>query len=704
MSQAPRLTVERLFSDPPVVLMPPQRLRFSPDGAWLAWLMPAYSRRGRMDLWIADTATGSARALLESSETTPLAQSAADRERLERQRQFAAGVTSFDWFPDSRALLVPMGNTIFSVALDGTSTEITPDTADPADLRLSPKGTYLTWVSAGDLWLQRLDSRELSRVTSGGSEVITHGLAEFIAQEEMHRFEGYWWAPDESRLVYTRVDSSGIPQTHRLEVVADEVKAVSQRYPFAGGPNARVTLHEFNIATSETRELRTGAGQEDYLARIGFAGGTLTVQLQHRNQQWLQLRGQNDNGDFTPWVTETAATWINLHDNLTGLPNNRFLWTSERDGPAALMTGECGVPESVRRCSPPDLHVVSVLTAADNTAYVLGWQRNPVERHLFRIDLDSGATHRITVDAGWHDGVVHAASNRFAFVFSSTSTLPQLRLMNLATGQIKVVTAAPEDHPARTFLPALPVFGTLPAEDGQTLHWRMTPPSDPEAGRKYPVIVYVYGGPGAQKVCNTSVPGLITLFTQAGYGVFELDNRGSANRGRTFEAPLHQHMGGVEVADQVRGIDVLRQFAWADRSRVGIFGHSYGGFMALMCITRHPDVFKAAAAVAPVSDWSLYDTHYTERYLGNPVEDRTPYERSSVIPHLGQLQRPLLLVHGMADDNVLVTHTTKIMRELQKQARPFDLMLYPGSRHALQEKDVSIHRFNQMLEFFREHL
>ncbi|MBM4205063.1 MAG: alpha/beta fold hydrolase [Gammaproteobacteria bacterium] len=704
MSEHPRLTVERLFSDPPVVLMPPQRLRFSPDGAWLAWLQPTFNQRGRLDLWIADTAAGSARALLQSGARKTQALSAADRERLERQRQFAAGVTTFEWFPDSSSLLVPMGNAIFVVALDGTSSSITPETEDPGDLRLSPQGTYMTWVTSGDLWIQRLDSRQAIRVTTGGSDVITHGLAEFIAQEEMHRFEGYWWAPDETRLVYTRVDSSGIPETHRLEVVADEVKAVSQRYPLAGGANARVTLHEYIVATGETRELVTGKGDEDYLARIGFVGSVLTLQVQRRNQQWLQLRGQSDNGDFTPWLTETSSTWINLHDNLRSLPNNRFLWTSERDGLSALMTGECGVPESERRCSPANLHITSVLATTANSALVQGWQGDPAERHLFRIRLDNGETQKLTTQPGWHDGVLHKGSNRYAFVFSNTSTLPELRMQDLGTGDVQLISAAPIDHPAHSFLPPLPVFGSLQAEDGQALYWRVTPPLNPVAGRKYPVIVYVYGGPGAQKVCNATVPGLVTLFTHAGYGVLELDNRGSANRGRSFEAPLFHHMGGIEVRDQVRGIEVLHNFPWAHADRVGIFGHSYGGFMALMCISRHPEFFRAAAAVAPVSDWKLYDTHYTERYLGNPAEDEAPYERSSVVPHLSQLQRPLLLVHGMADDNVLVTHTTKVMRELQKHGRSFDLMLYPGSRHALQEKDVSIHRFTQMLEFFGKHL
>lgn len=699
-----RLTVERLFGDPPIAVLPPQRLRFSPDGSQLAWLMPAFDQRGRLDLWLGDVVTGASRLLFDARSLLSHTRSAADQERLERQRQFAAGVTSFDWFPDGQSLLVPLGSTVLRVNLDGTATEVSPAAAELADPRLSPRGNWLTWVSGGDLWILHLGDRRVLRVTSGGSEVITHGLAEFIAQEEMHRFEGYWWAPDESRLVFTRVDASAIPETHRLEVVQDDVRAVAQRYPYAGGPNALVSLHEYVLASGETRLLETGLEPEDYLARVNFVGSDLAVQVQHRGQQWLQLRGQSASGDFVPWLTETSDTWINLHDNLRALPDGRFLWTSERDGLARLMAGRRGHPDSVGFASPPDLHVTHILAVEAERVWVQGWRERPTERHLFEVDLPSGTARALTRTPGWHEGTVHAATRRYACVFSRTTELPELRLLHLETSRHDTLVTLPANHAARDYLLPAPHFGTLPAADGQSLWWRLTPPANVEPGRTYPVIVYVYGGPGAQKVSDTTLPGLVILLADAGYGVLELDNRGSANRGRSFEAPLYRRMGGVEVEDQVRGLEVLRGFAWADVSRTGVFGHSYGGYMSLMCICRHPEVFRAAVAVAPVSDWRLYDTHYTERYLGNPAVDDTPYGSSSVLPHLAGLKRPLLLVHGMADDNVLVTHTTRVMRELQKHGLPFELMLYPGSRHALQEKDVSIHRFRQLLDFFGRHL
>jgi dipeptidyl-peptidase-4 len=203
-----------------------------------------------------------------------------------------------------------------------------------------------------------------------------------------------------------------------------------------------------------------------------------------------------------------------------------------------------------------------------------------------------------------------------------------------------------------------------------------------------------------QRVRNEWSPLLLQLLAAHGYGVLELDNRGSGNRGRRFEAPIHRRLGDVEVQDQLRGAAFLRGLDWVDPDRIGIFGHSYGGYMALMCLLKAPDVFRAAAAVALVTDWSLYDTHYTERYLGTPAENPEGYRASSVFPYLDDLRGRLLLIHGMADDNVLFTHSTRLYRELQARNLAFEMMAYPGSKHSLQERDVSIHRFNLILNFF----
>jgi dipeptidyl-peptidase-4 len=218
------------------------------------------------------------------------------------------------------------------------------------------------------------------------------------------------------------------------------------------------------------------------------------------------------------------------------------------------------------------------------------------------------------------------------------------------------------------------------------------------------VIVHVYGGPGVQRVRNEWQPLTLQMLAQHGYGVLELDNRGSGNRGPAFEAPIHRRLGDIEVRDQLRGVEFLRTLEWVDGSRIGVMGHSYGGYMALQCLLQAPAHFRAAVSTAPVTDWRLYDTHYTERYLGMPAENAAGYEDSNVFGWLSDSIGSLLLIHGMADDNVLYTHSTQLYRALQARKLPFEMMAYPGSKHALQEQDVSIHRFNLILDFFNRHL
>jgi dipeptidyl-peptidase-4 len=244
-------------------------------------------------------------------------------------------------------------------------------------------------------------------------------------------------------------------------------------------------------------------------------------------------------------------------------------------------------------------------------------------------------------------------------------------------------------------------FGTLNAADGQVLHYKLLKPRALEPGRRYPVLIDVYGGPGVQRVTNSWGNLFHQYLVQQGYVVFALDNRGSGLRGTRFETALEWKMGQVEVQDQVRGAQFLRTLPFVDGRRIGIFGWSYGGYMTLMCLMQAPDVFAAGVAGAPVTDWALYDTHYTERYLSTPRNNAAGYAASNVLEHAGRLERPLLLVHGMADDNVLFAHSTALMKKLQDLQKPFDLMTYPGGKHGLIRQSVSgWHAHANIVRFF----
>ena len=557
------------------------------------------------------------------------------------------------------------------------------------------------FVMSGNLGFVNLATGSVTWVTDDGGETTSNGVAEFIAAEEMHRFRGYWWSPDDAQIAFTRVDESSIPVTVRQEVYADRTESVPQRYPFAGGPNAAVALRVYALASGETETLDWADAPEDYLARVDWIGGSLAVQVQSRDQQSLTLK-LVDQGQAVAYVTERSDTWINLHDNLTQNAPETFLWTSERNGQSELY--RCAPPAEPEQITDQSFHVGQVIAADAAHAWFSGWQTTPVEAHLYRVDLDTRHVEQLTDAPGWHQTAVCPSPLRIAHTRSATDCAPQLQWRS-GDGSTEVIIDGriDADHPYHDYLATatVPVFGQIPTVDGQRLHYRLTPPV---ATDNAPVIVYVYGGPGAQKVKDEFPPLVLQLFAHAGFGVLEIDNRGSTNRGRLFEAPIFKHMGGAEVVDQTLARDILDEVAWADTSRIGIFGHSYGGYMTLMCLAQAPEIFKAGASVAPVTDWALYDTHYTERYLGTPQADAAAYERSNVLPYANAIERPLLLVHGMADDNVLFTHTTRLVSELQRLGKQFELMAYPGSKHSLAEPHVSVHRFELIIDFFRRHL
>jgi len=349
---------------------------------------------------------------------------------------------------------------------------------------------------------------------------------------------------------------------------------------------------------------------------------------------------------------------------------------------------------------------------AESSAYWVGWTDSPLEQHLYRVSLDGeeagtdARAVRLTREPGWHEVVLSPDCAHYVDTFSHVMQPPQVHLC--ATEGVRVTTLEPNQLPERdAYAWVTPTFVELDAEDGTTLHPRLTLPPDRMDGEEacYPAIVKVYGGPHAQTVRNAWDATMVAqLFAQSGFVVLELDNRGMGNRGKAFATPLHLRMADVEVRDQLAGVTHLKGLTYVDPERIGVFGWSYGGYMVLMCMAQMPQLFRAGVAVAPVTDWRLYDTHYTERYLGHPAANPEGYAQSAVITHASKLQDKLLLVHGMADDNVLFQHSVLLMERLQRERIPFEMMAYPGKKHGISGKEVRVHLFDMVLAHFRRYL
>jgi len=706
-----QLTVERLFSSPSLNGTIPSHVRFSPDGTRVSYLANPPEDRERLDLYCYDVASATTRRLIDTSSQQASARlTAAEQADRERRRHFSTGVAHYDWLPDGERLCCTIDGAVY--LLECTSQRlraITPNGIRQTDLTASRAGRYLSYVRNGDLYIYDLELSREERLTDDASECISNGIAEFIAAEEMHRFDGHWWSANDRYLVFTRVDVSAIPVSYRYEFTAGELVAFPQRYPYAGAANATVKLGVFDLQTRSLRWIDYRNQADDYLARVNVGRDIVVVQSQSRNQRTLTVVAHPlADGIPRTLLTEQQPAWINLHNNFRFVgDDSTFLWTSERTGSSALYL--------YRHASPiklgPDRGRVNEVVHADaSQAWVLGWIEQPTEQHLYRVAYDTpGSFERLTPASGWHEATIDPTARWFVDRYSSVEQPVCLVLQSLQdTNQAKPLcaNALTEGHPYHPYLADHVgcTFGRIIADDGQDLWYRLTLPHHPDAAHRIPVLVHVYGGPGVQRVRNEWMPLNHQLFAAAGLAVFELDNRGGGNRAKSFEDPIQGRLGNVEVDDQLAGIRFLQRQRWVDPNRIGVMGHSYGGFMSLMLLARSEGMIRAAVSTAPVTEWRLYDTHYTERYLDTPEANPGGYHASSAIAHIDTLRGALLLMHGMADDNVLFGNSTALMKALQDHRFGFELMLYPGAKHALQERSVAIHRYDTVLDFLRRKL
>ncbi len=717
------LTIERIFAAPDLSGPSLRAPRFSPDGRRVTYLQGKATDKDRLDVWAYDIAAKRASLLVDSASLVQQEGALSPEEEARRERQRTSslsGIVDYEFSPDSRYLLIPLAGDLFlydlrapSPAAAARRLTATPDAE--TDARFSPRGRYVSYVRGQNLYAIELDSGREIALTQGGGGLLSYGMAEFIAQEEMDRSTGYWWAPDESRVAYARVDESTVDEVERFEIYADTVRVIRQRYPAAGRPNARVSLHVARVDEPMARpvDIDPTAEPDSYLARVNWFpdGSALAVQRQSRDQRRLVLlRADAVTGEARPLLEERSETWVDLHDELTFLPRRGgFLWASWRSGYKHLYW--YALDGTLRRpVTAGDWMVVGdggeraieTVDEARGLVYFSANRDTPLERHLYVAPLDGPADparvergiRRISEPGGWHSVQMSRDARAWLDTFSTPDRPPSLTLRRVSGTAVAELVGNTLDatHPYAPYLDAhLPTeFGTLQAADGQVLHYQLIRPRNMQPGQRYPVIVDLYGGPGNQRVRRAWAGGgrsneghFRQYMAQRGYVVFSLDNRGTGHRGVRFETALHRRMGSVEVEDQVRGVEFLRTLPFVDPRRIGVFGWSYGGYMALMCMVRAPDYFTAGVAGAPVTDWALYDTHYTERYMDTPQANPAGYLDGRVMTHAANLRGPLLVMHGMADDNVLFTHSTALFKRLQDLGKPFDVMPYPGSKHGL---------------------
>ncbi len=722
----PVLDIDRLFEEPDLNGPAPSDIRISPDGTRVTYLRASDDDRSRFDLWEFRPESGENRLLVDSSTLVTGGEELSEEEQARRERQRIAwrrGIVSYAFSPDGSSLLFPLGGDLYLYRIeDAELRRLTETAAGETDPKFSPGGRYVSFIRNQDLFVIDLADGAERRLTTDGGGVIKNGMAEFIAQEEMDRDTGYWWAPDESAIAFARVDESPVQIARRFEIYAEETRVIDQRYPATGTPNVDIGLGVVTLADGAVRMLDLGDDEDIYLARVDWFPDSrnLAVQRQSRDQRRLDLlRFHTGTGDSTLLVTETSDTWLDLYDELTFIDGGeRFLWPSARDGYKHLYLYQADGTLS-HQITRGDWEVTGerykrAVLHVDESAglvYFQATRESPLERHVYVTALDgSGEPKRLTAEPGWHLATFAEDGSLFVDRFESPETPPQVSVHGPDGRRIGFIeeNRLDESHPYFPYLAqhSPPEFGELTAADGQTLYFRMNKPADFDPDRRYPAIVLVYGGPHGQRVIRDwyGLP-LEQILTRRGYVVFQLDNRGTGFRGVAFDAPIHRRLGRVEVDDQLVGLAYLKALPWVEPERIGMFGWSYGGYMTLMTLLQAPGAFAAGVSGAPVTDWRLYDTHYTERYLGMPRENPKGYEASGAFPYVPNLAAPLLVIHGMADDNVLFTHSTKLFEALQDADRPFDVMTYPGAKHGLLRQEAEgRHGYKMILRFFDSHL
>jgi dipeptidyl-peptidase-4 len=711
------LDIERIFSAPALQGTAPSMVKLSPDGKRVTFIRAKATDNSRFDLWEYNIKDKQSRLLFDADDLHQGDENLSDEEkaRRERMRVSGSGILSYSWSADGSALLFPLAGDVFYYRVGEKKAQQLLNTPEfETDIKLSPKGNYISFIRHQNIFIKHIATGKEQALTTQGGGAIKYGMAEFVAQEEMGQLTGYWWAPDESHIAFTRVDETPVDVITRSEIYAERITTIEQKYPKAGTPNVLLELYVQNIQTQQRQAINLGTEQDIYLPRVQWSttSALLTYQVQSRNQQTLQLFGYDVATQLsTTLLTEHSNTWLNLHDDLHFLSQqDAFIWASERDGFKHLYLYRTN-GELLRQLTRGDWVVTSIAAVNEKNGkiYINGRKDTPLESHVYAVDMQTATSKRITTLGKHHDVKFAKDASIYVDVFSDINTPAQTGLYT-ATGEF--ITWLDENlvnanHPLAPFAAAwiAPKFGTIKAQDDTELHYRLYKPA--KVSGKHPVIVYHYGGPRAQVVTNKWAGNRGLMFqywAQQGYVVFSIDNRGSYYRGKAFEDPIYKAMGTVEIEDQKRGVDFLRTLDFVDPSKIGVYGHSYGGYMSLMAMFKAPEYFSVGVSGAPVTEWRLYDTHYTERYMGNPNTEKSAYDASSVFPYANNLQGDLLIYHGMADDNVLFTHATKLYKHLQDNAKLFHVMDYPGKKHSIRGKNTQIHMFKTITHHFDTYL
>lgn len=688
----------------------PQRPLPTPDGKAVLFLR-SEARSPKMGLFEFDVATGQTRELVTPADVLKGAEeklSPEEKAARERMRVSVGGFTNFQLSDDGESILLSLSGRLYTVERTTKKVrELPTGKGFLLDPKFSPDGKKVSYVRNHDVFVLNLETNKETQVTTGGTPLIEHGVAEFVAQEEMARFTGYWWSPDSERIAYQETDNNSVEVWHVADPIRPESSPQPFFYPRPGKANARVKLGVIDIGGGTTQWIDWDREKYPYLATVRWSKkAPLCLTVQSRDQRELVLlEAEANTGKTRPLLTEKSTTWVNLRQEVPRwLPSgDAFLWVSEIDDtPRLELRMRNGKVRRVLVNSQMGYQgLVSINKSADEVVFVAS--PNPTQAQVYRLSLTDpfAEPEPLTKDPGLHAAVFNRDHGLYVVTSRTMKEMPK-SLVYRRDGKLVGELPSVAENPPRP-----PVVDLIEVGDKERKYRAaVVLPRDYDLKKKYPVIVDVYGGPHHIHVQATQTRWLLDQwYADQGFIVVAIDGRGTPGRGAIWERAIYQKFGSVPLDDQVDGLKkIAEKYPMLDLKRVGIDGWSFGGYMSALAVMRRPDVFHVGVAGAPVCDWHDYDTHYTERYLGIPPKDAEAYKEGNLLTYAQDLKRPLMILHGTADDNVYFRHSLRLVDALFKNGKDFEMVPLSGLTHMVPDPLVMERLHGRIALFFQKHL
>lgn len=728
-----QLTIEAISAEGGITGQGPENLKWSSDNAGFAFILR--NAAGNGELWYVNAATGEKKVLVSDAKLAELAPSVEKiKSEIEKERVTRYHVSAYEWSPDSKDLLFDSLGQLWLYTLEtGTAVQVTSSSAPASDAKFSPDGTHISYLQDHNLYVRRIKSGEATQLTQGNSDGdkdsskkddLLNGEVDWVYAEELDVRTNYFWSPSGNEIAYLQMDESKVPTYPITNYAPVHAKAEMEKYPQPGDPNPTVRIGVVSTSGGKTKWIKLTTDDDTYIPRFGWVrDGVLWAEVLNRAQDEMGLFFvDTHSGHCRKVLTESAAdAWIYVNDDLHVLKSaDSFTWQSWRDGTTQLYlysfdkNNPLGSDAKLeRQLTKGDFEVLGTserphsgiegIDEANGLLYVTCNKDDPRQRQLYSVKLDGSGMQRVSQEDGTHETLFAGDGKHYVDRFSAVMTPPQMSLCTPG-GSCKVIW---QSQSVADYDLIAPKFLDFKADDGTKLDGELWMPENAGEAR-VPLVVYIYGGPAGQTVENRW-PGEQELFheilAKQGFAIFTVDNRGTPARDRKFQTVVRHQFGAIELKDQLTALDQLfAQYPQLDRSRTAIWGWSNGGSMTLYAMT-HSDAFKAGVSVAPVTDWHLYDSIYTERNNGLPDDKRsTSYTDMNLPAVADKLHGALLLVHGTSDDNVHFQNSVQMVDALIKAGKQFRFMVYPGKTHGISGSDDRTHLFHMIDDHFEREL